>query len=222
MPARTPAPNPTSLEAAPQEGSSLLRSLPLLGVVLAIAVGVGAWLIPIGLLEPRAASPRTPRQSPQTETVSWDAPEPGDWMSLLAHIDPIRQPDPPPRNRDPEPTTEQQSETPQPVVPRVDQPDWRYEGFIEEPSRRVALVRVGAAQRFVYEGERVQDVRPRSPEEGFLIERIAPDELVISYGETRFTYPIMQITPTAIPDPGRSPSVLPDPGTPRQRGGESR
>ena len=214
-------------------GSALARSAPALCVVLALAIGAGAWLVPSAVFEPEVG-PVVTRPIPGEEAGdggAWRNPEPKEWTELIEHVEEIREPDRVVADNDrPDAESEQESDTPPAEVvrrPTVQRPPWGYEGFIMEPGGRVAVVRTNSGQRLVYEGETILLGGARGESLTYVVSEVGPRVLVLTSGEDRFEYELQETTARMTPnDPRRRAGVMgdepiePSPAAPPVREGE--
>lgn len=180
--------------------SALRRALPVVGVLIALGVAVGAWLLPRSAVEPvsRAVTLRGDNGA-GTNEIDWIIPQPEEWTALAVGFDTLREPDreevvviPPGGDDGPE--------TPIFVTPaRVLRPTWSYEGFIGEPNRRVAVIRTRSGQRLVYEGDTIVNPDDPSGSVTFVVEDVTPESMTLVWEDNRFDYSILDVTPRSAP-----------------------
>ena len=198
--------------------------LPLAGLVLALAVAVGVWMLPDGMVDPasRAIVPRPPQSTAQVET--WDPIQPNNWQVLTANFEALREPDRVVERPEPERT----DETPQ-VIPqsggRLTRPPWSYEGLIREPRGVVAVIRTERGQRLVYVGDSIGYTDPRTRNAVYwVVEEATADSLALTHEGERHEYQMLRVGTNEMP--GRGPSrarngnTTPRPAVPPQEVGE--
>ncbi|MEL7472353.1 MAG: hypothetical protein AAGK04_03480 [Planctomycetota bacterium] len=125
-------------------------------VFASAGVGVAAVGLPGAELGPLATNPRPLPPPPETsEPENASLPIDYDWLSerfdALATVTPPAAPEPTPD----EPV---QPDEPKQTPTRTTGPPIAFLGSIIEPGRRVALLRIDGAQRFIREGETLNDV----------------------------------------------------------------
>lgn len=184
--------------------SALQRLLPVIGIVVAVAIALGAWLLPLSWLEPgsRAVPPRPGTDSAVTE-IAWIQPEAKPWSELIDQIEPLREPDRVPVDDgggngggegDPLP--------PPPPDPRVPRPQWSYEGYIEEPGGLVAVVRTNEGQRLIFVGDTITHSPPGFDAVEYTVVEVTPELVRIKHDINEFSYQILRTVPSRMPDTG--------------------
>ena len=164
--------------------TSASRYLVPLGALAALAVAIGVWLVPSSVLDPnppdvgevRTTIPEPPKIERQK------LPERKEWFALGGGLESLREPDATRVAEDPVPTPtgDPGDETrPAPkVTPRVTVA-WEYEGFVEQPDRTAALIRVMGMQRFVFVGDLVTD-SSLPPGITAFVSEVTPDHIVVT------------------------------------------
>jgi hypothetical protein len=165
--------------------TSASRYLVPLGTLVALAVAIGVWLVPSSVLDPsppdvgevRAAIPDAPVVEHQ------EVPDAKAWMDVAQELESLREPDEvkePPKEEggDRPPRKEDGTGGDKPPPPRYTV-NWEYEGCVEQPDRIAALIRVAGIQRFVFEGEPVND-NSLPPGTTAVISEVTPDHIVVS------------------------------------------
>lgn len=160
------------------------RFLVPLGALAALAVAIGVWLVPSSVLDPKP-----PDLGPIDQVIP-DIPEikgqkiPDEqaWMTVAQDLDALREPE---EIKEPEPEQiedstgegedpDDEKPAPRPSVTVA----WEYEGYVEQPDRAAALIRVMGTQRFVFEGDEVTD-NALPPGVTATIAEITPDHIVV-------------------------------------------
>jgi hypothetical protein len=163
-------------------------------VLASVAVAVGVWLAPTGWLDPErrtndADEPRPPEAVAPTPTGGQTQRRP-DWIVLGEALslvrDPVVVPNEPetPAEEDPGAAEAPETAETRPASAAVRVP-WEYLGLVDQAERAAALVRVGGLQRFVFEGEMVEE--PSLDGREVEVVRVEPDTLHLRVGETEFT-----------------------------------
>jgi hypothetical protein len=203
--------------------SAIQRLLPLVGIVVAIAIALGAWLLPLSWLEPESnAVPPRPTSGVALTEVGWEPIEPNAWTELIEPIEArVEQQEPARIEEDPpEPTDTTEQTTPGPEMRRP-RPQWNYEGFIREPGGLVAVLRTDEGQRLFFRGDTVVHYPPGFPAVEYVVTEVTPELVRIAWDTNEFTYAIMRTAPSRTPDAnsarGRRPGddrsdITPRPG----------
>lgn len=190
------------------------RFLVPIGALLALGVAVGVWVVPSSVLDPKPPdvgegggevppAPEAPRQT---------APGEKRWMEAAAELESLREPGPKEDKPDKPSKTDDQTKngdgettTPPPPTPPF-QLDWHYEGMVEQPSGAAALIRIGAVQRFVFEGaELTREDDPTIPVQATaILEKVERDQITVRIDDAT---QVIERTDVAAPAraPGRSP-----------------
>lgn len=199
--------------------TSASRILVPLGALAALAVAIGVWLVPSSVLDPNppdvgkidAAIPEPPVVEHQ------QIPDRKQWFEVAQEMESLREPD----ATKPEEETPKQppgpngdGNRPTPPPPRVTVA-WEYHGCVVLPGGVAALIGVGGNQRFVFEGDAVED--PTLPSGiNAVVSEVMPDYLVVQIegGEQRIERSEMASPVRAPTTPRRRP---PTRNTPRRR-----
>lgn len=202
-----------------KKSSPISALLPVLGVLLALVVGVGVWLLPEGMVEPKAKKVSIRPAAGGADGPAWIAPEPHEWTALFASVDQLREPDK--LRIDPEPKPDPDGDsfaTPIREDLKPSMPPWTYEGFIQEPSGFVAVVRTTLGQRLIYKGDTVVYNEPRGDSVSFVVSEVSAEKLTLTRGIYSYDYQILRVSPSRVPDPSKvnrrneNGLLLPDPG----------
>ena len=133
------------------------RYLVPVGVVLALAVAVGVWLVPSSVLDPKAPSVgETRAQVPPTppEIKSQSVPARRAWMGAGDLLESLRERDQGVAEQTPPPEDNGTGPDPRPPIPTpTTRVNWEYEGLVAQPFGVAALVRINGLQRFIFEGD---------------------------------------------------------------------
>lgn len=199
--------------------------LPLAGLVLALAVAVGVWMLPDGMVDPASKEivTRPPQSTAQVET--WEPIQPNNWEVLTANFEALREPD---REPPPEEKKEDEPEDIQPLPTsggRSIRPPWSYEGVIREPRGVVAVIRTERGQRLVYVGDVLTHTDPRGRNAvDWVVTEATPERLVLEHEGERHEFQMLRIGTSEMPGRGaprsRNGNTTPRPAVPPQEVGE--
>ncbi|MEM1422510.1 MAG: hypothetical protein AAGH64_00755 [Planctomycetota bacterium] len=205
-----------------QESSSskpLGPLLPLAGLVLALAVALGVWLLPDGMIDPEAKAIVTrPTQNAQ-QAETWDPIEPDTWGVLTANFEALREPDRDPEPPPPPPPGGDEPTQVQTTPPRGGQsvrPPWSYEGVIREPRGTVAVIRTERGQRLVYVGDVIThtDPRGRSGVDWTVVEATS-ERLLLRHEQEEYEFQMLRIGTSEMPGGRNLPQTRNRTATPR-------
>jgi len=212
--------------------SALARTAPALCVVVALAIGAGAWMLPRDWFEPDVANlpERADLNAGAGADADWETPEAHAWTELIAHVERIREPDRVVNDDPPPAEDESENDAPEPErAPTVQRPPWGYEGYIIEPGGRVAVVRTNRGQRLVYEGETIILAGVGGEQTPYVVDEVGPTLLVLTSGDDRFEYELQETTARTSPRPsggrfgGGDEPISPEPASePVDGGGRDR
>ncbi len=152
------------------------------GVCAALAVAVGVWLIPSGVLDPRPAAPPASKPMPGVKppTIEPPAVVEVDWTTLIQKLGTVREPITDVADTE-NPGGDHGIANPPPPVPTGLSLNWQYEGYVAEGDRLIALVRIQSIQRFVFLDQEIVD--PSIPGYGrATVMKIEPERLVVNVG----------------------------------------
>ena len=173
--------------------------LPVGGVVIALAVAVGVWLLPSDMVDPAAGTVRLrPIDGGGGSPETWEPSEAYPWSELTASREELREPD---REAPPEITTDDPDDETKPPEPRstVLRPPWSYEGLITEPRGRVAVIRTQEGQRLIYEGDTIRHTDRRAGGVLWTVQEASPERLVLRSDETEYEYQMLNVGPSQVP-----------------------
>ncbi len=184
------------------------------GVLIAVAVAVGVWLAPTGWMDPERRGPGDGpdlgQPAPPPVAVGGHTQQRPDWEDLgemVAQIrDPVviaEEPDQPAAQADAtqggeEAPGDQGEPAPQPAPVTL---PWEYLGLVDHDERSAALVRVGGIQRFLFEGQEVDE--PATGGRPVRIVLVEPQTLHVRVGESEITLERVGRDESATPQPGR-------------------
>lgn len=146
-------------------GPTISRLLVPAGVLVALGVAVGVWLAPSSWLDPAPPRANSRLRAPTPEEIRPDrqsVPDRKDWLATADLLDTLRDPDPEPvEDEEVDPTTDPEGGETEPGVTIIEEPTWvpqgwTYEGFIEQPTKVAALIRIRGIQRFFFEGREME------------------------------------------------------------------
>ena len=192
-------------------GSSSIKLLTPLGVLVALALAAGVWFQPLKGLRPEPPKPEPVSGSGAGGDQPTDPEDQNhDWVALAAPLQSLRDPEVVQTENNNQNGEEGEDPEEDPRLPAPPDPypeilrTWEYIGSIREPQGRfVAIVSVDGRQRFIRESQMV--AIPKMPDRpGFEVRSIT-EEQVIFHAEDK-DYTLQRKQPDPDPLKSRQPS----------------